>query len=395
MVAFTQNDSRIRKLSIECRYTKKDVLYMSYGFTEARARVSLARLTTGRHMEPDEFLGKDFNDLLMVVKSGKENENNYEKFQDRMVRPHLSPLDRLHDGFPWLRPLLRPQAQPALAPGRELGQGRASLRTGTDYWKQPLKWNEEAAYADLNHSFERDGLGKNLGPYQRPRVFCASMADWLDDEVPIEWLADLLKLIYETPNLDWLLLTKRPQNWKPRLEAVGKYLQRVDPTVDFVWWWQHWIIERTVPANIYIGTSVEDQQRADERIPELLQIPANVWFLSCEPLLEAVHLRRAANPAHIKGNVQLEGIHWVICGGESGPGARPMHPDWARSLRDQCQAAGVPFLFKQWGEWAPYSRHSADLQQRCDDLRKFGKKLAGLLLDGREWNEFPTPFIKS
>jgi protein gp37 len=160
------------------------------------------------------------------------------------------------------------------------------------------------------------------------------------------------------------------------------------------------------PANVWVGTSVEDQARADERIPALLSIPARVRFLSCEPLLGPVGVEQAR-----KG---LLGIDWVIAGGESGPGARPMHPDWARSLRDHGHAAGVAFFFKQWGEWAPQTQVPAlalteksaanALYIHTDGttcpashgaragrvtIQRVGKLAAGRILDGREWNEVP------
>jgi protein gp37 len=170
-------------------------------------------------------------------------------------------------------------------------------------------------------------------------VFCASMADVFDNHRSIlpDWRANLWSLIAATPHLDWLLLTKRPQN-------IAKMLP---PT-----WSDGW-------PNVWLGTTVENQTEADRRIPHLLATPARVRFLSCEPLLGPVDLTRVKNP--VCGEVcALTGylgtgmygdygpkLAWVICGGESGPGARPMHPDWARSLRDQCQAAGVPFFMKQ------------------------------------------------
>ena len=128
-------------------------------------------------------------------------------------------------------------------------------------------------------------------------------------------------------------------------------------------------MEEEAPANVWIGTTAEDQQRADERIPALLKIPARVRFLSCEPLLGPVNLTvtipggspsynalKPYRPDYCKEPLEPS-IHWVICGGESGPGARPMHPDWARSLRDQCAATGVAFHFKQWGEWIARSQY--------------------------------------
>ena len=173
------------------------------------------------------------------------------------------------------------------------------------------------------------------------------------------------------------------------------------------------------PDNVWVGTSVEDQETADKRIPELLKIPAKVRFLSCEPLLGPVDLQYPTfNGAD--SIESLEGIRWVICGGESGLNARPMHPDWARSLRNQCDCAKVPFFFKQWGEWLPWSQFGdADIPDSCEQTRyetvefqcgkfenigrpiwcddiddnltlgRVGKKAAGRVLDGRTWSEFP------
>lgn len=188
-------------------------------------------------------------------------------------------------------------------------------------------------------------------------------------------------------------------------------------------WLESWLAGNP-PANVWIGTTVEDQKRADERIPLLLSIPARVRFLSCEPLLETVNISHALFFS-LGNDLEEIGIHWVIAGGESGPGARPMHPEWARSLRDQCLVADIPFLFKQWGEYAPredwqfagldnpkkagqWTKHvvisSTDRRQegkprlyahdskgRAVLMDKVGKKAAGRLLDGEEWNQFPTP----
>ena len=144
---------------------------------------------------------------------------------------------------------------------------------------------------------------------------------------------------------------------------------------------------------------------ADKRIPILLQIPAAVRFVSVEPMLEAVDL---LNNGYLGGciycGICLEEspktcierdakIDWVICGGETGPKARPMHPDWARTLRDQCQEAGVPFFFKSWGEWYPDNKGIYESAHRVffgnTTVHRIGKKSAGRLLDGREWNEMP------
>lgn len=231
------------------------------------------------------------------------------------------------------------------------GAGNQRSRTSEGNWRQPLRWNDAATRG---------------GP--RPRVFCASLADWLDDEVPVEWLADLLGLVRETSNLDWLLLTKRPYLWAARLEAVAlsafpDRLARIGAGMA-----QDWFGGDKVPPNVWVGTTAEDQQRADERIPELLNIPARVRFLSCEPLLSELSLARyIGEPSGLAGDwTRL--VDWVIVGGESGPGARRMHEEWVRSLRDQCTTDGVAFFFKQWGKQQP------------------GRKL-----DGHEWSEVPTP----
>lgn len=329
--------------------------------------------------------------------------------------------------------------------GANWGKGAPRRRTSVGNWNLPLKWNRDATLARhqpcgcvvcvCDDDVQCQGCGaKNCGShepgklpnsvYNRPRVFCASLADWLDDEVPIEWLADLLDLIRKTPNLDWQLLTKRPENWGARIEGVLKWIE-VIPDWDAPGehrleqlrnWLADWFVLRKPPANIWIGTTVEDQQRADERIPLLQKIPTKVRFLSCEPLLGAVDLA-FGDPKHRTAESYHAYIHWVICGGESGPGARPMHPDWARSLRDQCQQSGVPFFFKQWGEWVKYidrDKEDPDWRlgySRMQDsetfkflnyaggcgfhgvrlhvMQRVGKITAGRQLDGIEHNAFP------
>lgn len=519
------------------------------------------------------------------------------------------------------------------------GAGQPRVRTSEANWKLPLRWNREA---------ENTGV--------RTRVFCASLADWLDDDgVPIEWLADLLALIKDTPHLDWLQLSKRPENFFARLKAVDALLsngyipfnetsatrakgvptgevrrigdrqygedlaalkaggrpmewrhkkgmlqkgesgddertrlfagqinakqceisfsgasagvdsfqrantagsydqsqerqqagqspgepgvgdlqsaaascdsgvereasrhsrretpkdeaqrQRCDGNEEaqsrrgereensnkilhetkgsqlhhhrkdveaFASWIRAWI-NGSPPANIWIGATVENQEYADKRIPALLSIPARVRFLSCEPLLGAVDLTfpggaQIDTPYYLRGNfwevacenhcsfvgreselnrdgeedrcpkcnsdvlVYRRGddpcIHWVIAGGESGKHARPSHPDWFRSLRDQCVAAGVAFHFKQWGEWVPaveshgitgssmpengimpcgksaqwigidgrVAYPSAHGLNDAFAVARVGKRAAGRLLDGREWNEFPGSLQKT
>ncbi|MEA2993080.1 MAG: hypothetical protein QOD40_2000, partial [Alphaproteobacteria bacterium] len=184
--------------------------------------------------------------------------------------------------------------------GAKVWGPKASRRFfGDAHWREPIRWDAEAAYSK-----------------SRPRVFCASMADVFEYRAELSpWREKLWDLIEQTPNLDWLLLTKRPQ----RIRLMKR--------------WAHW------PNNVWLGTTVEDQSSADVRIPELLENDATVRFLSCEPLVGPVDLEAALKA----------GVNWVIAGGESGGQSRPAHPSWFRRLRDQCAEAGVPFLFKQWG----------------------------------------------
>ena len=225
------------------------------------------------------------------------------------------------------------------------------------HWIEPLKWNDDA---------ETEGI--------RKRVFCASMADVFELRKDLDpWRLRLWALIEQTPWLDWLLLTKRPQNIVNHVPWVG-----------------------TWPENIWLGTSVEDQERADERIPMLLKYPAKYRFLSCEPLLGLVDLKQWTR----RLPKSLNNIDWVIAGGESGPNARAMLPGWARQLRDQCQQADIPFHFKQWGHWAPVpapKRETSLVHKFWDEvmganifMAAKGKKIAGRRLDGMTWDQFPV-----
>lgn len=183
------------------------------------------------------------------------------------------------------------------------------VRTSEGYWKKPFSWNKQA-----------------FAEEKRYKVFCASLADVFEEHKSIlpVWRLDLGKLIERTPNLDWLLLTKRPENVFNMCADFG-WVESASPD------------ERApyIPDNVWIGTSVEDQENADKRVPELLKIPARIRFLSCEPLLAPVYLEN------------WRGIDWVIVGGESGANRRQINLDWARSLRDQCRHNNVPFFFKQ------------------------------------------------
>jgi len=218
---------------------------------------------------------------------------------------------------------------------------------GEKHWAEPLKWNDNAARLKV-----------------RQRVFCASMGDIFEERQDLDqWRCRLWTLIERTPNLDWLLLTKRPQNIKK--------------TVPFTCW----------PTNVWLGTTVESQRWADERLPYLADIPANVRFVSAEPLLGALDLDAFLSTT----------VNWVIAGGESGPKARPSNPEWFRDLMRQCTEKGVPFHFKQWGDWAPLPLGRSHIKvarsSRFVDgalMVRLGKKASGRSLDGAVWNELPS-----
>ena len=208
------------------------------------------------------------------------------------------------------------------------------------------------------------------------RVFVNSMSDLFHEAVPFEFILDVMGVCGVAQQHTFQILTKRPQ----RMLDFSRWIAGTGEHISMAEW----------PRNVWLGVSVEDQKTAEERIPLLLQTPAVVRWTSYEPALGPIDFSKVHHP--IESASVLTGIYWrvypnnyyctnrflrwLVCGGESGPNARPMHPDWARSVRDQCVAAGVPFFFKQWGEWAP----SGD---------KVGKKHSGRLLDGREWNEYP------
>lgn len=270
---------------------------------------------------------------------------------------------------------------PSMRRGAEWGESGTRVEAGADYWRQPLRWQTRAA---------RTGVAEY--------VFCASTADLFEDRADLDPMrARLWTLIGQTPDLVWLLLTKRPH-----------VAQRYDA-------------EFAAHPNAWLGVSVEDQ-RAAEQIPEALKVPASVRFLSCEPLLGPLDLMRwlyepmycrdcgrnaiwyNPNPDNLPHlprctigapiapdggceecvacggrDIAMPGaLDWVIVGGESGRRARPMHPAWVRGVRDQCVEAGVPFFFKQWGE-------------HDENGARVGKYAAGRVLDGQTWDERPGP----
>ena len=244
------------------------------------------------------------------------------------------------------------------------GPGAPRRRTSAAYWRQPLKWNRDAVGISKDPAAMQELVG-------RPRVLCPTLGDWLDPEVPIEWLADLLDLIRRTPNLSWLLLTKRPELFEERILDIWSNTEgALEGKADWIF---EWATQNCPPSNVWVGASVENQEMADKRIPELLAIPAAKRWLSVEPMLGPVDIHlfshmgdpRQINPNYLRSECK---ISWVVCGGESGPGCRPMDPAWMRSLKDQCAAAGVPFWAKQLGGH-PNPRHAladlpADLRTR-------------------------------
>ncbi|WP_347271011.1 phage Gp37/Gp68 family protein [Rhizorhabdus histidinilytica] len=238
------------------------------------------------------------------------------------------------------------------------GAGAPRRRTAESTWKQPLAWNRRAAKLGIRY-----------------RVFCSSLADVFDNDVDPAWRVDLAMLIIATPHLDWLLLTKRIGNAKGFLWAM---------------------FGATMPTNVWLGATIVNREEMLRDGPKLEATPAIVRFWSVEPMLGDL------------GEIPLELMpDWIIVGGESGPGARPMHPDWARSLRDQCAAAGVPFLFKQHGEWLPYGEIDAEGHQNSRTMGekpgawhewgagegfsvRVGKRQAGRHLDGVQHDGVPA-----
>lgn len=276
------------------------------------------------------------------------------------------------------------------------GPGAPRRRTAPNSWKLPLRWDRKAAE-----------MGKRL------RVF-PSLCDPFDNAVDPAWRVDLFRLIAKTPNLDWLLLTKRIGNAREMLNEVVDELSCGVNTWDELSW-----------PGVWLGATIVNRAEMLRDAEKLLAVPSRVHFWSVEPMLGDL------------GTIPPEVMpDWIICGGESGPCARPMHPDWPRVLRDQCADAGVPFHFKQWGQWhtdaflmstgEPVFRQFDSFQQwvnkastwvnggvclnrngtvlhnggdfmRARDAGDFpvtimhrtGKQAAGRMLDGRTHDEFP------
>ncbi|MUO69173.1 DUF5131 family protein [Agrobacterium vitis] len=310
------------------------------------------------------------------------------------------------------------------------------LRFNVEWLTQPLRWKKPR------------------------RIFVCAHGDLFAEGVPDEWIDQIFAVMALAPWHTLQVLTKRP-------ERMRDYMRQIPDRTPHIAKWAAWrwgkndpdavydfVVEAlsTPPKNIWLGVSVEDQARAEQRIPILLETPAAIRWISAEPLLGPLDLRKISSPIFAANINALTGVYtwengppktetarldWVVVGGESGRNARPMHPDWARSLRDQCAAAGVPFLFKQWGEWytaayrttdgEPVFRQFTTFDQwvnkastwinggTCLDrtgrqlkiggdfmrardkgtfpltiMHRLGKKAAGRMLDGVEHNGFPV-----
>jgi len=293
----------------------------------------------------------------------------------------------------------------------------------------PGQPRRRAAASTMRLPFQWDRRAHRLGI--RYRVFCASLADIFDAEVPDAWRDEVFAVMARTPHLDWIVVTKRLKVARdylmigreagngvhmPPIWHIG--MTQGDPS------WQD-TMDWPLP-NVTLVASVEDQKQADARIPILLDIPAARRGVSIEPMLGPVDLTRV-DAASLHGDMAGHKIdaliggrksatpwhlNWVVCGGESGPRARPMHPEWARSLRDQCEASGAAFFFKQWGEWGPrrpaeqndlFKYSESVIVTPCGQqttgllayesdawvMDRVGKKVSGRLLDGRTHDGMP------
>lgn len=241
------------------------------------------------------------------------------------------------------------------------------VRLNEDWLDQPLRW-------------------------RKPRmVFVCAHGDLFHESVPDEWIDRVFAVMALAPQHIFQVLTKRPERAREylhsligdedRCRAVIEASRKSGALIDDLPYLRDRLVNLPLP-NVWIGTSVSDQASADARIPHLLDTPAAVRFVSAEPLLESIHF------GHYQGGYQSEAtnwegrrLDWIIVGGESGKNARPMHPEWARSIRDQCRAAGTAFFFKQWGAWLP-SSHAAHLGDEVD-----GCALGEWHDSGKDWIE--------
>lgn len=258
------------------------------------------------------------------------------------------------------------------------GQWNGKIKLVPQALQQPLSWKEPR------------------------RIFVNSMSDLFHENVPDEFISQVFEIMALCPQHTFQILTKRPErmlNYFMCMSLAGA------PERLFAAAAGRWPL-----PNVWLGVSVEDQKTADARIPVLFKVPAAIRWVSIEPLLGSIDLERGGwsllKPLKSPPKRGIEGsLDWVVVGGESGANARPMHPDWVRGLRDQCAAAGVPFFFKQWGEWAPEPAISIDnspfsrtffnnaqmtIGEKGERIYRVGKKRTGRLLDGAVYAEYPT-----
>lgn len=296
----------------------------------------------------------------------------------------------------------------------------------------PLKWGAVLdPDAPIITRVLRDGAFEGAR-IRRRRIFVNSMSDLFHENVPDAWIKKIFAVMALCPHHDFQILTKRAERMSATLGSMGVGHQILDLAESIALseintrnkTWGQWLqgkpiqvsfssagtkvrmLERIWPLpNVWLGVSVENQKAADERIPPLLRTPASVRFISAEPLLGPINLeqltvligtqeaRLNSISDYYKVNEELSRLDWVIAGGESGPEARSMHPDWVRSLRDQCLPAGTAFFFKQWGAWVPTKDPGVAKARGIplgDCMSWVGrKKIAGAVLDGREWRQFP------
>jgi protein gp37 len=332
--------------------------------------------------------------------------------------------------------------------GMRLPKWNGKIKFVEEHLLDPLKWKPiltgiRQGEGVLRQKKHRDGTVTVTRERSR-RIFVNSMSDLFHENVTDEMRDGIFAVMALSPQHTFQVLTKRPERMLAYLSDCPddrRYSKSVtNPRAWNVWceatkiqavakgpipgpfgWTTFDDVDTVKPwplPNVQLGVSVENQPTADERIPILLETPAAVRFVSGEPLLGSLNIRPYlgiecvhedsyseddTNATICRQCEDTQTLDWVIVGGESGPGARPMHPDWARGLRDQCKAAGVPFFFKQWGEWSPQMQaynctagralrsdhHKWDSEGDCRVSFKVGTKAAGCLLDGVEHHEFP------
>jgi len=271
-------------------------------------------------------------------------------------------------------------------------EGLAVMRNGEPRWSGEVRVIEKHLLDPIRWKTPR-------------RIFVNSMSDLFHEHLFDDDIARVFAVMALAPQHTFQILTKRPERMRDLLSHEGMDRRVAGAADRFAYRGSHknwsvrggvWIPAWPLP-NVWLGVSAEHQAAADERIPLLLQTPAAVRFVSAEPLLGPIDFAgwmwmKTFLAADGSGRIPTNELDWVICGGESGPGARPMHPEWPLSIRDQCQAAGVAYFFKQWGEYAPPGITRVGGLGPVEELREMhrvGKKAAGRLLDGRTWDEFP------